>query len=320
MQAGQQGLDVGLAAGQEAAAGRGDPLRLALGEARGGEGGGGQKIGTASLLARGTGPAAEQVDLLLHREIGPDLAEKGLKLLGVHAWIPLPLQPAPFVHQLFQQSQALAARLHRPQVPAEQIQHPEGPEGQEGLADRLALLGLLAHPLQQLLALAQEQGGALEAAVAAQILGAGQAGEGRQQAEIGFPAAAQGWGLGGLQGPVHQLEHLQVLARLMQQQQAPQFLVAAQLQARLQGLAALAKGGELGFVGAAPLRVAEQVGALAQQGVAHLQGVEGEALVGDAVEPLLQGAEHGLHVRGRTDAEQPEMIDRQFQPWCSAGG
>ena len=70
---------------------------------------------------------------------------------------------------------------------------------------------------------------------------------------------------------------------------------------------------QLGLIGPTPLFIAEEVGALAKQLGPGLQGSLGEALVGTAIEPLLQRAQHGLGIGARLHPKQVEMVDRQFQ-------
>jgi hypothetical protein len=183
----------------------------------------------------------------------------------------------------------------------------------------LAQLRLLAHPLQQLHPLAQELGGAFVAAALLQFLGTAEAGVGGHQAEIGLAAAAESRCLGRLKGAVGQLKALQGHAGLQQQQQAGHLLAAGQLQRRLQRFLAGAEGGELCLIGRAALAVAEQLGAGPQQVFAGLKRFQGVALVWGTVDPQLQGAQQGMQVCRRAQSEQPEVVDRQFQPAISAG-
>ena len=50
------------------------------------------------------------------------------------------------------------------------------------------------------------------------------------------------------------------------------------------------------------------------------QGVEGEALVGGPIQPLLQGAQHGCSVGGGAHPQQAEMVDRQVQAGAFSKG
>ncbi len=147
----------------------------------------------------------------------------------------------------------------------------------------------------------------------------GQASQARQQGEVGFAAAPEGRGLGGLEGLAGQLEALLGLARLQQQQQAAHLLGGGHVQGWHHALAAGGQGGEVGFVGGPAAAVGEQIGGTAQQLFPGLKGVVGEALVGGPVDAELQGVQHGLGIGGGAYAEQPEMIDRQFQAGPIAG-
>ena len=164
-----------------------------------------------------------------------------------------------------------------------------------------------------MLALLQGLGGGLISPLLMQVDGSRQAGEAGQQGQVGFARAAQGWGLGRLQGPAGQLKTFEGLTRLQQQQQTAHLFATRHIQGGHQRRLAAGKGGQVGFVGLTPAAVAEQVGAGAQQFFASQQGFLGKPLVWCPVDALLQGAQQGLQVRCRVDSEQPEMIDRQFQ-------
>ena len=171
-------------------------LGLALGKAGGGKGIAGQEIGRGGA---GLGPAAEEVNLFLHRQERADLFEKGLELALVEIAVAVAIEAAPALHQLFQQPQPFTAFQGGAQVAADQIQHPIGQEPSQLLFQLAALLGELAHALQQKQALLQHRGGRLKAALVLVIHGGCLAGQAGQEGEFGLPAAAQGWGLGWLQ-------------------------------------------------------------------------------------------------------------------------
>ena len=150
--------------------------------------------------------------------------------------------------------------------------------------------------------------------------GAGaQAGQPCQQGEVGLAAAAEGGRLGGLETAAGDLEGLLGLVGFEQQQQPPHLLAAGDLQGGNHMGPGARKGRQIGLIGGATRAVAQEVGAGAQQLGTGLENLGREALFWRAIQPQLQGAEHGLGVAGRADPQQSEVIDRQVQRVWVAG-
>ncbi len=308
--AGQGGLDGPLTAGLQQLAGGLDALGLALGKSGGGQGSAGQQGGLGGL----GGPAAEQIHLLLHGEEGADLIEEGAKLRGRQVGIRLSLQPAALLHQLLEQLQAQLAFGPGRQVAAEQVEHSIGPQAQQLIADFLEQGRQLAHALQQLAALLEHGCRQLVAPPLMHASRSGQAGQTGQQRQIPLATAAQHRGIGGLQGPAGQLEALQGAAGFQEQQQPAGLQGVGQLQGWHQAVGAAHQSRQLGLVFGAALAIGQQVGTGPEQLGAGLESFDRVALFGRTVQALLQGIENSLGIAGPADAQQPEVVDRQFQP------
>ncbi len=141
-----------------------------------------------------------------------------------------------------------------------------------------------------------------------------QTGRTSQQRQIPLPAATQHRRVGGLQGATGQLEALQGLARLQQQQQSAGLQGVGQIKGWHQGVAPTNKGRQVGLVFGAARAIGQQVGTCPQQLGAGLEGFGGVALLGRTIQALLQSMQNHLGVAATSDAQQPEMVDRQFQP------
>ena len=149
---GEEDLDAGLAAVLEAFVGLEDPFRLALGEARGGQGKAREEVGGGRAAIA---PAAEELHLLLSRQELADLLEERLELALGEGQIGVALEATALLHELLQQGDALLAGAAGGEVAADQIEHAIGQQFLEVLLELAPLLGLLAHALQQLQALLQ---------------------------------------------------------------------------------------------------------------------------------------------------------------------
>ena len=191
-----------------------DALGFALGKT-----GGGQGVSAEEFSGDGAsvGPGLEQINLFLDGEEAADLLEEGLKRLLREVRIEIPIQAAAALDQVLQELLAGLPVAAVVEIPAEQIENPKRQQGLQFSLQGHPLLLLLSHALQQLNALLQGLGGGFKAAVAATFIGGLTGGQGRQQAQVQFPAASQGRCLGRLQGATGSFKGFGSLARLHQQ-------------------------------------------------------------------------------------------------------
>ena len=216
------------------------------------------------------------------------------------------------LHQPVQQGQALLAIRHR--LAAEQLEHPIGEQAIPFLRQLLAQAVVLAHALEQLLSLEQHLSGPLVLAFLLAVLGRLPAGQTRHQGEVGFTAAAEGGGLGGLETAAGQLEGLGSEACFPEEDQTADFTGGRNHQGRDRARVPLGDGRQFGLVALTTAAVGQEVGTLAKQLRPGFERLRRESIFRRSIEALLEGAENALGVDGRTDAQEAKVVDRQFQP------
>ena len=162
-------------------------FRLALGKTCSGQS---HRRKEGRIHGAGLLQTAVKVHLLLNGQEPADLLEKQLEGSLIHACRQVrcrqpvqatALQSSTGTDELLQHRQTLAARGLFSQIPTEQIQNPEGEQLREIGLQRKPLIRQLAHALQQLLAVLQQVGRRLIAALLLVLPGGITTGQRRQQ-------------------------------------------------------------------------------------------------------------------------------------------
>ena len=284
-----------------------------------------------SGFARTVGlPSAEQIDLLLNGEETADLLEERFEVGLGHrralthrrsaAGRQLTLQPPAITHQTVQQGDALIVIGDGTEVPAQQIQDPEGEQCLQLLLEHGLLIGQFPHALLQLDAIPQHLRRRFITPLLLFGVRSSPAGQCGHQGEISFTTTPKGRSLRRLQPLARQLEGLLSGAGLPEQNQPGHLTAGGEIQPHGFVGVGLAQAQQGGFVVGPGRGIGQQISGAAQQGFPLHQGFSGESLIGWAVTTALEAPQDRISLGRWTDAQESEVIDGQIHRRVPNGG